>query len=420
MNVIKEKLIKNIHYAGKIGFFHLLSANLLIQIAGFGGQVFLTRILDVEEIGAIKVMQSYLNIIVIIASLGLNTAVLKLCSEDNIEKEKINIFNISFIITIVSSIALVILVELFLLGDILKVDSILKIYVLLVPFLSATNLIVVYFQAQQNIKRMSLLQSYSKVVIVIFSTLCAFFLGMKGYVYSLVILNLITFLIILPFIKKEVSNILKTKFSRVRISKIFGIGLYAFGANLLGVLLLNTNLIIANILITDSKLIGYYSIAQLIISTMMMIPSTLGQIMVPKISKVSEDKKAVLRTLKDYYKRNFMIAVSLSLIAAITAPFILPLVFGEEYIGAVGYFEILLIGFVFWSLYSPKGIVLMAVGRSDVNFYISIFSVSINIVLSFLLIKYYAMYGVALATVISYLATIIINNIFFNKKYINK
>ncbi|PET70546.1 glycosyltransferase [Priestia megaterium] len=418
MKLLKKFLFQNIKSAGKMGFFHLLSANLLIQITGFGGQIFLTRILDVEDIGAIKVMQSYLNVFVIIASLGLNTAVLKLCSENNIKEEKINTFNISFIFTIIASLVLVLLVELCSVENMLKTNEMLNIYILLIPFLSMTNLIVVYFQSQQNIKKMSLIQSYSKIIIVVFSTLLAYLLGLKGYIYSLVVLNAITFFIIIPFIKKEINNLFKVKFSKLQVKRIFSIGLYAFGANLLGVLLLNINLIVANTIISNSKSIGYYSIAQLIISTMMMIPSTLGQIMVPKISKVSHNKEDVLNILKNYQRKNSIIAICLAISAGITAPFIIPIVFGKDYSSAVEYFEILLVGFVFWSLYSPKGIALMGVGRSDINFYISIFSLTINIILSVIFMKIYGMYGAALATTIMYFFTVIVNNIFFRRMYI--
>lgn len=416
---LQIKMIKMIRKAIRTGFFHLLSANILIQIAGFGGQIFLTRILSVEEIGVIKILQSYLNIFLIIASLGINTSILKLCSEDINYKERINIFNIGFMLTIFSSFILIILILITQHFSFLNIDTsineLLKIYIFLVPILTLINLIIVYFQAQQKIKQMSYIQSLSKIIIIIFSTLCAYLSGLHGYIWSLVILNFISLLMTVPFIKNELVSIFSIKISTGIVKRIFNIAFFAFGANLLGVLLSNINIIMANHLINDTKEIGYYGIAQLIVTTMMLIPSTLGQIMVPKISKVSNSIGDVQDILKIYQARNTFLAVSVAVLAAISAPFILPFVFGISYQNSVVYFEILLIGFVCWSLYSPKGMTLMSIGRSDVNFYVSLVSFIFNIILNYILINNYGMHGAAIANSFTYFVTIFINAYFFNK-----
>lgn len=418
---IKERLLSLLGIARRIGFFHLLSANLLIQIAGFGGQIFLTRILSVKDIGVIKILQSYLNIFQIIASLGINTSILKLCSEDINDKERINIFNIGLILTILSSFSLVILILTIKLFPFINIDNninkLLKIYIFLVPILTLINLIIVYLQAQQKIKQISYIQSLSKIIIIIFCTLCAYFSGLHGYIWSLVILNFISFLFTVPFIKNELASIFSIKISTKILKRIFNIALFAFGANLLGVLLSNINIIMANYLINDTEEIGYYGIAQLIVTAMMLIPSTLGQIMVPKISKVSNSIEEVQEILRIYQLRNTILAASIAVLAAIIAPFILPFVFGISYKNSVVYFEILLIGFVCWSLYSPKGMTLMSIGRLDLNFYVSLISIIVNILLNYMLINNYGMYGAAIAYSLTYLVTIYINFYFFNKMF---
>ena len=63
------------------GFFHLFSANTLIHLIEFGSQLFIAWILIAEDIGRIKSFQSFAAIAVVIAGLGFNTSVLKLCRE---------------------------------------------------------------------------------------------------------------------------------------------------------------------------------------------------------------------------------------------------------------------------------------------------------------------------------------------------
>ena len=411
INYLKIFLIKLIILANKAGFMHLLSANHLIQITGFGGQIFLTRILSVEDIGTIKVYQSILNILMIIASLGLNTAVLKLCSENLEQKERINIFNITLIFTLICSAIIVIISIIF------YSDNLLKVYILLIPTLSITNLVVIYLQSQQKIKTISYIQSLSKIIIIIFSTLGAYLLGFHGYIYSLVLLNIVTFLFIVPFVRTELKFLNVTKFHRRQVKRVYSISIFAFGANLLGVLLINLNILIANFLSVNTKEIGFYSVAQLIVSTMMMIPSSLGQIMVPKLSGVSNDKNKITSYLRTYNIRNLYLAIFVVILAASLGPLLIPLFFGDKYSHSVPTFEILLIGFLFWSYYSPKGMTLLSIGRSDVNFYVSLISLMCNIIFNFVFIKSFGMVGAAVASTLTNFLTIFINNYFFNKVF---
>ncbi|WP_141995185.1 oligosaccharide flippase family protein [Bacillus sp. B4EP4a] len=406
---LSNKISKIIKSAMEIGFIHLLSANLLIQIAGFGGQIFLTRILNVEEIGTIKVLQSHLNILVVIASLGLNTAVLKLASEDISKREQTSIFNISFLLTIISSFILIAVVYYF------NIFKVFKVYVFLLPILCITSLIIVYLQSQQRIQMISYVQSYSKILIVGLSTLFAYLFGLNGYLKSLIILNFIAFIFIIPFIRNELKSIFKFRISNVKLKKVWNIAFFALGANLLGVLLSNLNIIMANSLLDNISEIGFYSIAQLIITTMMMIPSTLGQIMVPKISKVSNNIEEVKMIYKTYQFRNTILALSVAISAGILAPFIIPIVFGSQYEKSVLYFEILLIGFICWSIYSPKGMTLMSLGKSNINFYVSLCSFTLNVILNYILIKNFEMIGGAIANSLVYFITIFINAFLFKK-----
>ncbi|UOK57879.1 polysaccharide biosynthesis C-terminal domain-containing protein [Bacillus sp. OVS6] len=98
-----------------------------------------------------------------------------------------------------------------------------------------------------------------------------------------------------------------------------------------------------------------------------------------------------------------------------SSAFFLPLVFGENYINSVPYFQILVVGLFFWSIYSPKGITLVSIGRVDANFKVSLISFIINVVLNILFIYKFGALGAALATTITYFITIFINKYYFRK-----
>ena len=91
------------------GFFHLLSANALVQLVAFMSQLFVAGILIPEDIGRIKIIQTYLTIFVILGSLGFNSSTLKLCSEKRSVEEKESIFRSAFYLTLFATLTLYII-----------------------------------------------------------------------------------------------------------------------------------------------------------------------------------------------------------------------------------------------------------------------------------------------------------------------
>ena len=419
MSKIRSTFFNLYRLANKVGFFHLLSANMLIQITSFGGQIFLTRILSVEDIGTIKVMQSYLNVLVILATFGLNTSVLKLCSENVSEEEKKSMFSFSFFITLFVSLILILgVISLYHLS-IINVDYLFTIYIFLIPCLSLTSIVIAYLQSQQKIKTISSVQSLSRIFVVVLSTLFAFWTGITGYINSLVILNFCVFILVFIYIKKEISLKYFFNVTKSKIRKIFNVSIYSFGTNLFIVLLANLNIIIASLLNVNQNTIGLFSIAQLIITVVLLIPSTLGQIMIPKISKVSHDKVQVKKIFRKYSVINKILSIAVPIFIGLIAPFIIPILFGENYSKSVLFLEILLFGYVFRSLYAPIGNTLLSVGCSNIIFYMNLTSVILNILLNYFLILKFGMYGAAIANTITYFISFLIYNYCFKRLYLN-
>ncbi|MCC6077601.1 oligosaccharide flippase family protein, partial [Bacillus thuringiensis] len=277
---IKNKFIKILKMGAKVGFFHLLSANILLQIAGFGGQIFLTRVLSIEDIGRIRVLQSFLSVLLIIATLGMNTTILKFCSEDILKKEKHTILKASIFVSMIISIIVMIFTVIAAFLGLLSNDEILNqqmvIYILQVPFLVLNSLGMAYLQSQQRIKTMSNLQSFTKIFILLASTACAFIFGLMGYVIALVVSTSVTSCLLFLLLKEDIKQLISLKIEKVYINKILKFGGYTFGTGLLWQLILSSGIIIANYTVQDGKQIAYYGTAQLIINTLMMVPITLN------------------------------------------------------------------------------------------------------------------------------------------------
>src|SRR5450759_59028 len=92
------------------GFFHLLSANLLIQVVSFASQLFVAGILSPDDIGRIKIIQTYLSIFSIVAGMGFNSSTLKLCSENRTTEERNSLFESALFFTIFSTVSLYLII----------------------------------------------------------------------------------------------------------------------------------------------------------------------------------------------------------------------------------------------------------------------------------------------------------------------
>ncbi|MGG3671398.1 oligosaccharide flippase family protein [Bacillus nitratireducens] len=419
------KLFKSmLQKAKKVGFLHLLSANMLLQIAGFGGQIFLTRILSVEEIGKIKVLQSFLGIIILIAGLGINVAILKLCSEKISDEEKdilfVNGFKFSIVISLFTTVTVVLLAFLGLLSENNEINNAMKLYIVQVPFLVMNTFAIFYLQSQKRVHDMSKIQSKTKIMVIVVSTLSAYFFGLYGYVMGIVFSNIVATVLCFSLLKDKLVKLKEIKVSKVYILKLLNISGVSFVTNLMGQLVISLNILLLSYMSKSSAEIGYYGIAQLIITSMMIIPNTLNQIMIPYLSEKSDNEKEIKKILSSYQKRMRILIFSLFVATYFIVPAFMPVVFGEKYSNSIVYFRILLVGMVFWSLYSPKGITLVSIGKVDYNFYTSMCTFIINILLNIVLIIKFDVMGAALATMLTYFITIFFNNYFFKKALIKK
>ncbi|MDC6158982.1 flippase [Bacillus albus] len=413
----KVKFIKD--KALKIGFVHLLSANFLLQIAGFGGQIFLTKILSVEDIGRIKVLQSFLSNLIIIAGLGLNIAILKLCSENVSQERKMGLFKAGFRISLYFSIVMTAITICLAIFNVFSSDNsineLMKYYAIQIPFLVMGAYFASYLQSQKKIHLMSKVQSISKILVVVISVIGAYLYGIDGYVLTLVLGLSLSTLLFVPFLKLELKSMKFQKINKEFMRLPLKLGSYSFATNLLGQLVITFNILILNYMNGNQAEIGYYGIAQLIITSMMIIPNTLNQMMIPYISEQTGKMTQIKGMLKRFEKRMLVMTISLCVLAFFLGSLLIPVIFGENYKSSVPYFQVLIFGVLFWSIYSPKGITLVSIGRVDINFKISMISFSINLILNLVLIKHLGTMGAALATVLTYLITIFVNRYYFKK-----
>ncbi|MGQ7889892.1 oligosaccharide flippase family protein [Paenibacillus sp. WC2504] len=418
MKLLFQKIFKK---AFKVGFFHLLSTNLVIQIAGFSGQIFLTHILSVDDIGRIRVIQAFFSIFLIVATFGLNTAILKLSSEKISEDNKKELFLTGFKFCIITSLTVLVIVYALSSQQIISSDTVINkmtiLYTIQLPIYVLASYGMSYLQSQKRIRVMSKLQGISKLIVIIISTVTAHFLGFQGYIMSLILTNFISFSLLFFPLKAEMKYMVFNRMKLLHFKKMMAFCGYAFGTSITWQLLISFGVILANFMNLEKSEIAYYGIASLVITTIMIIPNTVSQLMVPYISENTKDINAIKEIMGRYEKRVLLLMLVIILGSSILFPIFIPFAFGNEYKHSILYFELLLPGLLFWSLYSPKQNTLMSMGKIKYNFFANLLTLGASIVLYIISIKFYGVYGLAIGYSLTFLIAIFINNFYMRMAF---
>lgn len=401
------------------GFFRLLSANFLIQVVAFASQLFVANLLIPDDVGRIKIIQTYFSVFAIIAGMGLNVSTLKLCSENRSSIEKQQLFTSAILFTLLSSVIIYILALILCLLNVFSTDSlIISLFPIgLFPLISSTllTLFVSYFQASKQIKRMSNITISNKLISIFSIVLFTWIWGIKGYYIafnlSFILLIIACYVILKPELKFDFSiSKLKANFKHHQ-----QYARHAVYANFLYEIAGYIDLFLVSYFISDMYSIGQYSLALTLTVALKVLPTTVQQIASPYFSGYQNNKTVFLSTFKQYNKL-LTIIVSLTLLLALSlSSWGIHLLFNNKYNDAIPLFQLLAIGWSLRQLIQLQSAALFGLGKINYNALISLFSLLLNLPMYYVALKYYGLQGLAFASILSGVWVIIISKHYYRK-----
>mgnify|MGYP000383172901 CR=1 FL=1 len=220
---------------------------------------------------------------------------------------------------------------------------------------------------------------------------------------------LIDILLLLLVFRASNGIVIKPDKTYLKRSLLFGSQVYL--ANVMWFLNFRLDMLLLNCFLGPTD-VGIYSIAVGLAEKLWLISSIASTILFPRISSASKEKGCdeltplVARTV-------FWFTVLGSLILAIFGKKLVILLFSTKFLPAVVPLQILLIGVVAVSVSRILGDSISAQGRPILNVYRGIVTVLINIVLNMIWIPKFGIIGAALASLVSYNATLIIVMFFY-------
>ena len=412
----KLEIIRNIQQKG---FFHLLSANMLIQIVAFSSQLFVAGILAPEDMGRIKIIQTFLTVFSIIAGMGFSASTLKLCSENRSLEEQSAIFQSAFIFTIISTVSTYFIILILNYFNVFTSDKLIQWLIPLGLFPIISNslfmVFVSFFQANKKIKLLSNLTVTNKLISIVGIMLMTYWLGITGYYLAY---NLSFILVLIACLKVIIDVFSINVFSFTGISHFKTHWHYAKSSmlgNVLSVIGAYMDILLLGFFIKDMHSIGLYSFALTLIVVLGLFPSTVQQIAIPYFSALAYQKTEFMVAFKRYNKILYLAVISTLIAAWLMGPLSIKWIFGGKYDASIPYFYLLSIGWSFRQLTQLQSGALFGLGKLNYSVYINLASMIFNIIVFSISLYYFGLKGAAYASIPCGLFTLLLSIYFFKK-----
>ena len=383
------------------GLVELISANFMMQFVGFGLLILIPRFVSEADVGTIRVLQTYTDLLVVLGGLGMNTAILKLCSDPRPATEKEAMFLLAVKWTAAAAFALVLgvlaLVRVGLLSGAPDVLRWLPGYALIVPFAALAYVAASYLQALKRIREMARAQFLVKIQSVAIILLATWQYGLSGFVLS----SVVAFGIGLwPFVRIIGTGFLTA--ARIRASETFRvIAGYSVLGNAMNTLGKYADLYILGLFAPDPIQLGYYSLATIFVIPGSVVTSSIQTIATPYLSEGSNDRGWFGRSLLKTQVQTVGVAIMAALGVRVLAELAVEFLYEPGYQASLEYLNVLLVFYVLRSGYAVTAAGHIALGLTKYNFIASTIMALLALSLSYVALDQFGFVGVAWAKVLA-------------------
>ncbi len=397
------------------GFMHIFSASLINKIVSFGTSFIVVRILSKEAYGAWAYAMNILSFFLLVEGLGVVPGLLQYASLSNTRNEKASFLRLAFLIGLVSNLIVAIGILFFTCFFELPIKGSIDILRMLsfFPVISIMfSIFQVFLRADFRNKSFSYLTVFNTVVFMLCVIVGGLLYEVKGMVFGKYI-SVILSIFISVFILRDYLTFFKAKLPDLHIIKDFLVfSLISVINNAMSSILYLLDTFLIGLMIKSETIIASYKTATLIPFALNFIPSAIMTFAYPYFAKNFNNKDYIKKNYRLILKYSFIMNSIISSLLIIFAPFVIPTIFGDQYIDSLVPFRILSFGFLIAGTFRiPAGNILASLKKIKVNFYGTLLSGVLNIVLDILFIRDFGSTGAAVATVIIFIFSSMISNI---------
>ncbi|MCI5130486.1 MAG: hypothetical protein D3904_02935, partial [Candidatus Electrothrix sp. EH2] len=185
------------------------------------------------------------------------------------------------------------------------------------------------------------------------------------------------------------------------IKKSITYGLKAHLGNIFAFLNYKADIFLVNFFLGASSA-GLYVVAVLIAERLWLISQAVSTVLFPRLSQLSHDEETRKQLTPLISRWVLVVTCAIGCVLCLIAYWLILIIFGSDYLGAVTPLLILIPGIVLGASSRVLAHDIAARGRPELNMYTSVFVVLINIAGNIILIQIYGLNGAALATTVAY------------------
>lgn len=399
------KTIKNrIASLAKSGFVHIVSSSVINKIITFACGIILVRVITKEAYGIYSYANNILGFFMLASGLGASAAILQLCSESRTieERKRYYKFGSFFGLGFNLLLGVIILFSSFVLK--LKIDGA-NLCLAMMSFLPFAHLLsdlqIMYLRTELRNKEYSYANILCTVTYFVCVTLFSLLFKVKGLIIGQYLAYVLSALFNSSFFKVPIS-FSHAKLSKTELKDFFSISTISAANTGISRLMYLLDIFVLGIVVPSEAVIASYKVATNIPTALQFIPASVVIFIYPYFAKNKDNKEWVLRNFKKVVVYLGLFNFLLTTILYLFAPFIISLVFGEQYLDSVPPFRILCLSYLFsGTLRTISGNILVTQRKLKFNLLDSILSSGLNTILNYFMISTWGAIGAAWATLIT-------------------
>ena len=366
----------------------------------------LSSYLGTENFGTLNFYEIYLQTIFGLSIFGLDVLLIKKFknNEDYLFNGFIALSGISLLFIVIS------------ISFILSINSNFELILLSLSLFFNPFLVFEYkLYAENNIRITSIFRFFAFLFkITVFLFLIENNKELKFFVYTIIAEQLVYGILLFYFFKRNKTKIFCDKINWNKLSKLYKKGTLLFFNSLGGLIHSRIDIFLVTFYLSNYEL-SIYSAPLRVITYLYFIPTIIANTLYPKIIEISLKSELENSILAKIYRYNFYLSIVLFLTMYFLSPYIISMIFGNDFFESINIFKYLSLNLVFITLNSTFVKVLYSKDLEKKLMLRSLFGIIINLTLTSLLIKENGILGVLISTLFSFFFIEIIYDFFDSK-----
>jgi len=378
----------------------VLNSNVFSLACGIGVSILLTRILGPEGFGLYSAIIIIPIIVVSLTHLGIRgSSIFYLGKKTYNENDLVSSIILLLILTSIAGIILSVIAYYFYQEPNFKI-----LWIALILLIIPARLAIIYiggiFLGKDEIKKANYLNWTTNLIHLVLAIVLVWIMDLSilGAIISMLVSSLIigayaiyqitsTFEVELRVHKKIIYDLLK-------LGVLFSVAFFFIQLNF------RVDILLLQKLSSEAE-VGIYSLGAHVAELLWQIPIAISIVVFSRTANVEETEIMNKHTGK-LLRITFLLAIMVATAIFITAPFIIPFVFGDDFYDSIRIIQLILPGIILIVIFRILSGHLSGLGKPQVTIYIFVPALVVNILLNLLWIPDYGGQGAAWATNISY------------------